>query len=237
MSYVNRSRYELKFLKDLYDRTPSLWIQNIISISILIHLIYKCLEISSGDLCRANTWIWASPGTLCKRYNDIPKSNSRLFIAIIPYWLTGGLTNHAVSHSFSFHLRLTNVATSSPIFLIISSSSSVPLVERIRESSVMPHSERAGRAAESPLGEGGGPVSPANPQRPSCRRRWAIDGGSSGGSIGSRVQISECSISGGTKNHFFYQLTSELNEGKNIPEYGQSFMMILISSGGVSAVK
>lgn len=70
--------------------------------------------------------------------------------------LTGGLTNQAVSHSCSFQVAITNLCTSEPASLTAVSSSSVPRVLRIKDASVIPQSERAGRQARSCDGDGGG---------------------------------------------------------------------------------
>lgn len=113
--------------------------------------------------------------------------------------LTGGLTNHAVSHSVSTHRCFTNISTSRPARRTSISSSSDPFGDVTNLSIVIPHSDKAGKHDGKLEGEGGGEVLPVNPQRPSCSTRALIDSGTiSGWYIGRRVQIRVCSTSGGT---------------------------------------
>lgn len=80
---------------------------------------------------------------------------------------TGGLTNHAVSQSSSFHRRFTKLSTSDPACFTIASSSSVPFGDTTILSNVTPQSARAGKHDGRKLGDGGGDVNPVNPQSPS----------------------------------------------------------------------
>ena len=135
-------------------------------------------------------------GTLWSLCSDRLLSKERSYHHEQP---TGGLTNHAVSHSFSIHLFFTKLSTSLPAALIITSSSGVARGELISDSIVTPHSARAGRHSGRVDGEGGGRSDPVNPHRPSCRSRSVICAGTLEKSMmGRRVQMRICSISGGT---------------------------------------
>jgi hypothetical protein len=135
-------------------------------------------------------------GTLCKRCGDFHQLESKISVMLCV--LTGGFTNQAVSHSRSDHRLLINVSISTPAFLTSSSSSPVPLGERISLSIVIPQSDNAGKQSGRVDGEGGVVSDPVNPHSPSCATLGAMDGGRSVGIIGIRVQIRACSISGGT---------------------------------------
>ena len=76
----------------------------------------------------------------------------------------------------------------------------MPRGERTSLSMVTSQSDNAGRHSGSVLGEGGGDDKPVKPHNPSCKIRGAMEEGRSGGVIGNLVQISVCSISGGTND-------------------------------------
>lgn len=105
--------------------------------------------------------------------------------------LTGGLTNQAVSHSRSFQVAMINLCTSNPARCTATSSSAVPRGLRIKDASVTPQSESAGRQAGSSDGDGGGEfaVWPVKPHKPSCNIRGLMIGGRSGGRMGKTVHI------------------------------------------------
>jgi hypothetical protein len=105
--------------------------------------------------------------------------------------LTGGLTNQAVSHSRSFQVAMINLCTSNPARCTATSSSAVPRGLRIKDASVTPQSERAGRQAGSSDGDGGGEfaVWPVKPHKPSCSIRGLMISGRSGGRMGKTVHI------------------------------------------------
>lgn len=150
---------------------------------------------------------------------------------------TGGLTNHAVSHSLSVHLLLIKASISFPTSLTRRSSSSVPPGDRMSLSIVIPQSESAGRYVGRRDGEGGGEFVPVKPHKPSWWIRGLTDSGKLWGNTGSRVQMRACSISEGTRAKKSQKSGKLYLDTGYTPEYGQSFIMMLISSGGVSAVK
>ena len=103
-------------------------------------------------------------------------------------------------------------------------------------SRVTPHSDNEGRHWGSVDGEGGGEVFPVNPQMPSWAIRLSMRSSiMSGWKIGTRVQMSVCSTSEGTRN--LSLLSDQEGYMVDLPEYGQSFWITLMSSDGVWEVK
>ena len=94
----------------------------------------------------------AKAGTDCRRYLVLSMSLGTELRKV----LTGGLTNQAVSHSRSFQVMMMKSCTSDPASRTAISSSSVKRGLRIKDASVMPQSESAGRQAGSSDGDGGG---------------------------------------------------------------------------------
>lgn len=149
---------------------------------------------------RANTWMWDSSGILWSLCMDGVKFEPMIELQT---WNdcrpTTGFTNHAVSHSLSAHIFLTNWSTSLPASLTIWSSSGVPFGERISLSNVTFQSASEGRHSGKVDDEGGGEEQPVKPHSPSWRKRAVIWEGTWEKSImGRRVQIKVCSMSTGT---------------------------------------
>ena len=124
--------------------------------------------------------------------------------------LTGGFTNHAVSHPSSAHSPRTNASTSRARPASSTRSSAVGSALRTSPSIVTPHSARAPMQVGSVSGAGGGASEPVKPHNPSWSTRGAIAGGRVGGKIGRRVQMRLCSTSLGTA----------VQEGKGVREGG-----------------
>lgn len=150
---------------------------------------------------RAKTCICAKPGTLCSLCWGSRRVRCVRNSAAVKERtsLTGGFTNHAVSHFDSSHRLLTNVSTSCPAFCTNCASSKVALSDLIILSIVTPHSSNAPRYDGKTDGEGGGEDEPVKPQRPSWFTRADIEGCTrEGWKMGRRVHIRVCSTSGGT---------------------------------------